>query len=508
MSGSFWTVLEQISYRTVTFLQQEVYLSLIMLPVVLLLAYVLRRRSPYLQYGLWMLLVLRLLLPTDLSLPFTTGKILAAVWPQFAQSLDVNQDMESATSRFSLQGNHGAPQASTPIFAEDPDSGWQINLSWHVWAFLLWLTGACLSTALFAGKWLRFHQIVRAADRVHDREMHSELATWCTRFRLHCRVELVSSNAFSSPFTIGWLRPKIFLPAALLAENQLENVPAVLAHELAHIKRRDVLWLRLQNVVQIVYFFYPLSWLINRQLNQSREQICDHMVLAENVLRPVQYAKSMIAVLRLNLNGLQAWQPVPAFGSDHFAFKNRIHKIFNTNTTQKRKAKTMFIFIFMIGYLVLPMAPGSAFQQEATSLIAGVTTQQQAETYQKPVNSNRVTSPFGKKTANSPFHRGMDFGAPLGADIYAFAGGVVDSAITEYVKNRGYGKKIVLTHADETQSVYAHLSEVLVEPGQEIKAGEVIGKVGSTGKSTGPHLHFEVLKNSKPVDPQNYFENQ
>ena len=98
----------------------------------------------------------------------------------------------------------------------------------------------------------------------------------------------------------------------------------------------------------------------------------------------------------------------------------------------------------------------------------------------------------------------MDFTAPTGTDIYATGDGVV-----EKVENslRGYGKEIVIDHGFGYKSLYAHLNGFNVHPGQKVKRGEVIGFVGSTGTSTAPHLHYEVIKNNQKVNPVHYYFN-
>jgi murein DD-endopeptidase MepM/ murein hydrolase activator NlpD len=107
------------------------------------------------------------------------------------------------------------------------------------------------------------------------------------------------------------------------------------------------------------------------------------------------------------------------------------------------------------------------------------------------MNPARVTSRFGWRThpltGTRRFHSGIDIGAPTGTPVVATATGTVVSAGW----NGGYGKAIVIQHNDVQQTLYGHLSEISVQPGQQITQGSVIGLVGSTGNSTGPHLHFE-----------------
>ncbi|MHB9056875.1 MAG: peptidoglycan DD-metalloendopeptidase family protein [Paludibacteraceae bacterium] len=99
------------------------------------------------------------------------------------------------------------------------------------------------------------------------------------------------------------------------------------------------------------------------------------------------------------------------------------------------------------------------------------------------------------------FHEGMDFTAPVGTDIYATGNGTVIEAGWQ----QGYGNSVLLDHGFGYQTFYAHMSEVKVKVGQSVTRGEIIGLVGSTGKSTGPHLHYEVHYKGQIMNPQNYY---
>ena len=99
------------------------------------------------------------------------------------------------------------------------------------------------------------------------------------------------------------------------------------------------------------------------------------------------------------------------------------------------------------------------------------------------------------------FHYGMDFTAPTGTDVFATGNGIVK----EVDRNAGYGNIIVIDHGYGFETLYGHLSRTNVKVGQVINRGDVIGFVGSTGASTAPHLHYEVMKNGQKVNPQNYY---
>ncbi len=102
------------------------------------------------------------------------------------------------------------------------------------------------------------------------------------------------------------------------------------------------------------------------------------------------------------------------------------------------------------------------------------------------------------------FHEGIDFSAPVGTDVYASGDGVVVQATRS---NYGYGNIIKIDHGFGYMTVYAHLDKIDVRKGQKIKRGQIIGLVGNTGLSTGPHLHYEVRKNDRRVNPIYYFFN-
>ena len=102
------------------------------------------------------------------------------------------------------------------------------------------------------------------------------------------------------------------------------------------------------------------------------------------------------------------------------------------------------------------------------------------------------------------FHYGMDFTAPEGSDVYATGDATVAIVASS---RRGYGNKIVLDHGYGYKTLYGHLSGFNVKEGQKVKRGDVIGFVGSTGLSTAPHLHYEVLHNNENVNPINYYFN-
>lgn len=129
----------------------------------------------------------------------------------------------------------------------------------------------------------------------------------------------------------------------------------------------------------------------------------------------------------------------------------------------------------------------------------------------QPVSNSdlkRVASGYGYRIdpvyKTVKFHAGLDFTAPQGTPIYATANGTVKIAGNQ---GNGYGNHVVINHGYGYETLYAHMFKVKATKGQKVKRGEIIGWVGSTGKSTGPHCHYEVHKNGRPLDPVYFFYN-
>lgn len=124
------------------------------------------------------------------------------------------------------------------------------------------------------------------------------------------------------------------------------------------------------------------------------------------------------------------------------------------------------------------------------------------------VDLKRMASGYGYRIdpiyKTRKFHYGMDFSAPKGTPVYATGDGVVDRAKKS---KRGYGNQVRINHSFNYKTFYAHLDSYVVKKGQKVKRGELIGYVGSSGKSTGPHLHYEVIKGKRKVNPVYYYFN-
>ena len=119
-------------------------------------------------------------------------------------------------------------------------------------------------------------------------------------------------------------------------------------------------------------------------------------------------------------------------------------------------------------------------------------------TFIKPISAT-ITSRFGARWGRN--HKGLDFGAPVGTSVKAAAAGTVTYAGWN---SGGYGYLVIISHGNGVQTYYGHCSSILVSVGDKVNAGDLIAKSGNTGRSTGPHLHFEIRINDVAYNPELY----
>jgi len=163
----------------------------------------------------------------------------------------------------------------------------------------------------------------------------------------------------------------------------------------------------------------------------------------------------------------------------------------------------------MGGPLELLATPDPRFERLGLSLARMAALEQGLDRIPQfqPASIKYISSGFGYRrdpfTGRSAMHKGLDFRGPMGAPIYAAA----DGRVTFVGRKSGYGKVVEITHGNGLTTRYAHMSRFSARVGQEVEAGHVIGAIGSTGRSTGPHLHFEVRINGRAVNPRPFLEN-
>lgn len=276
------------------------------------------------------------------------------------------------------------------------------------------------------------------------------------------------------------VQPSSFL--GVLFIRSLNEDPIIIAHEMVHIRQRHWIDLVLMEIAAIVLWFNPFIYFYRRSIALQHEYIADHHVLSEV---PVKAYLNCIAQ-HLESNILSPL--VSRFNTR--SIKQRIIMMTRTSTYSAARYAVVLPVIII---LTMAFATRGPMQNQELRSPIDVT---KAKT--------RSGGGFGKRihplTGKERFHTGVDFELPSGNDVYAASNGTVVEARSD----ESHGNLIVIQHDKRLTTRYSHLEKMLVKKGDRVERGQLVGLVGSTGLSTGPHLHFEVLENGKAVDPVPY----
>ncbi|NIR50212.1 M56 family metallopeptidase [candidate division KSB1 bacterium] len=371
MFSNWFAVLEGVSSAFLAFAQKEIVFSTILFAIVFVLTKLLRQRSAFLHYGLWTLVLLRLVLPTDLSSNFSARALFTKVAPiqseQTDKAIETKKDepknlmAQSLTSESTSlrEENRIESTAATPTSPSKDTSSFPV-FSWEVILFLTWLAGASVFAVLFLRRYVYYRRMIRKSEAVTDAEIGDIVDSWSHRFEIKRKIKIVTSDGCLSPFTLGIFKPVIYMPKVMFEKSDSATVESVIAHELAHVKHWDDLWVKIQNLVQLVYFYHPVVWLLNSQLNEVRERICDELVLSDGTISPKAYGSSMLSVLKLNLMGTEGVEMLPSFGNHKKKFRDRIQDITRISKIKKSNLLLTYTTIAFWAVFLLPMAKSSS----------------------------------------------------------------------------------------------------------------------------------------------------
>ncbi|MCE1205737.1 MAG: M56 family metallopeptidase [Holophagaceae bacterium] len=173
------------------------------------------------------------------------------------------------------------------------------------WLLAGWAMGVLLLSTRFLGSWIRVQRLRRRSASPVPSEWHLVLSRLCRELKLSRTVRLLQSAAVEVPTALGWLRPVILLPACALAGLSPLQLEAILAHELAHIRRGDFLVNLLQSLVEVLLFYHPAVWWLSARIRTEREHCCDD-VAADLVGDPLLLARALT-----DLEALRAVEPAP-----------------------------------------------------------------------------------------------------------------------------------------------------------------------------------------------------
>ena len=230
--------------------------------------------------------------------------------------------------------------------------------------------------------------------------------------------------------------------------------------------------------------------LLNKQLTEIEDVLGDIQDRDDNIYRVIFETKPIPdAVRKAGIGGINRYKELEGYDNSEIVIE----------TTKKLDIIRRQLYIQTKSYEdVLKLAEK---KEEMFASIPAI----------QPIADKDVTrfgSGFGYRIhpiyKTKKMHTGVDLTAPIGTKVYATGNGTI---IRASMTRGGYGKRIIINHGYSYKTVYAHLNKIFVRQGQKIKRGDLIGEVGNTGRSSGPHLHYEVRKNNKAQDPINYYFN-
>jgi beta-lactamase regulating signal transducer with metallopeptidase domain/Leucine-rich repeat (LRR) protein len=326
----------------------QVTLVIVVVAVVVQLA---ARRRPHLAYLLWSVVLLKCLTPPVVSSPTGLFSWLTREAPPARVTVVPPLELSNVATQPAPAVMLVAPDAIAPRTPAPPrETAW----SWSETVAAIWLAGVVATAAVCAMRWLRWRSVVRRGGEPSP-EVATLLHELSGAFHLRRRVTLRLTERPVGPFTIGWLRPVIVLPASLARGMSPEELRAVLAHELSHVRRWDALTAWLQIAAQALWWFHPLVWWANRQMNRAREGACDEETVATLRLSPKLYAASLVRALELR----------PAFPAFTGAVgmraidvtKSRLEHIMTRHQQfSRRTPASAWIAGMLVGCLLLPGA--------------------------------------------------------------------------------------------------------------------------------------------------------
>ena len=473
---------------------------------------------------LWLAAALRMLLPVWIEVELPTAPVLPIHTVHAAERIATVRDVgENPTASDSAR--------PTAVEVKSDSSAGAAGLIAAVWA-----VGAASALIFFLSAYGRTRRMLKGAQRLNDAALDRLTSELSDSLGVPKRPMLASAEV-GSALTIGLFKPVIVLPPDYLGMDE-ERLGCIIAHELTHIRRNDMLYKWLICLAACVHWFNPLAWLMLRLANRDIELSCDEAVLRRFGDRREQYALCLIEAEEMRV-------PLANSFGGH-AVTERIRCIMNTKkltiigaavltaliagmasmfvsadqslpenglpadgaqTSEPVGTEAETIIVYHSGdetSAALPSdsdaEPDEAFESTAADATADETPAELSLGYPLiDVDELRITAVFGTKDngVKSIFHSGVDFAAEKGTDILAAADGIVESAGFDRTK----GNYIVIAHEGGVKTCYAHCSELFCAAGDSVSAGQVIASVGSTGNATGPNLHFEVEVDGEPVDP-------
>ena len=324
--------------------------------------------------------------------------------------------------------------------------------------------------------------------------------------------QLITKIGAIEVFRTPYAQPFSFFKSVFIPEKveHTQELDLVMAHELQHVNFGHSYDRMLTDFIVVLFWFNPFIYLLRKSLIEVHEYQVDAAVTAGSGVK-IPYQMSLVSLAGGGFSG-----PVSFFNFS--TIKKRI-QMMNRNKSNKISLISLALLGPVIGGMIMLFSfemktpemifvqdePGPALEEEVGTVEVSLIEKPSIFPLGVKNEKVKVTSNFGYRTdpfdKAKKFHQGMDISAAEGTPVIATADGKV---VLVLIQAEGYGKHIIIEHDEVYSTKYAQLSSMEVSEGDLVSRGQVIGKVGSSGRSTAPHLHYEVYKDGKAVDPVSY----
>ncbi|NOQ24703.1 MAG: peptidoglycan DD-metalloendopeptidase family protein [Bacteroidales bacterium] len=312
--------------------------------------------------------------------------------------------------------------------------------------------------------------------------------------------KLVLLNNNSSPFS--------FFNYIFINKDDYGSIGSneLLLHEITHARQKHSFDVILLELLLVLQWFNPFIYRYRLAFKEVHEYLADRGVLIAN--------NDKIGYQKLILDQIEKSFHVNLASQFNYSLtKNRIKMMTRINSGKLAKFKTLLVLPLVA---ILLMAFTIDFSMERVIDKTQIQAQIKPKDNSTPsifpvkkVDGWRIASSYGMRMhpiyKKEMMHNGVDIVAPKGTPVFAAADGMVRKVKADFVQGKSYGRYIVIDHEGGYSTLYAQLSKYNTKEGTEVKRGDVIGYLGTSGISTAPHLHYEVKKNGEYVNPEDFF---
>jgi len=337
--------------------------TFILFPLILFCIWIFKNKSLRWSYWLWSLILVRMILPVDISYPDFISDRFKISYPTVHGRLAESERSLNTTLQkmISASGEHNA-------FTRQPQEYFDVSDTIPA----LWAMGVLILFSFFFLAHFRVSALLRHATPVVDNNINALASTLKKRLKISRNIKIAYSVNCRNPFTTGVINPIICLPYSMLESDHPSLIQSVIAHEMVHIKRYDVLMIYFQGIVKTIFFFNPLVWIASHYLCRTREHICDQEVIHTRCVTPVEYGASLVEAVKYCRSEQKQLKMVPAlFSTEASNIKTRIIKILKDNDMKKPHRLTICLVLLIITFVTLPMTSLGNLSGQPDTLISG-----------------------------------------------------------------------------------------------------------------------------------------